>query len=106
MSQGKENIQVQPGLHLSPQVAGVISSLVILVTILKIGELFHDLPTVQPVPQPPCHFPVLHIQYQGSTGGDALFGVGSDWRQPWMLGTAKCPPKMCPWHLHGCRLLL
>ena len=47
MSQGKENIQVQPGLHLSPQVAGVISSLVILVTILKIGELFHDLPKVQ-----------------------------------------------------------
>lgn len=74
MNQGKENIQVHPGLHLSPQVAGVISSLVILVTILKIGELFYDLPKVQPVPQPPHHFPVLHIQYHGSTGG------GSDWR--------------------------
>lgn len=35
---------------LSPQVAGVISSLVILVTILKIGELFRDLPKVHLVP--------------------------------------------------------
>lgn len=37
---------------LSAQVAGVIASLVILVTILKIGELFRDLPKVHLVPQP------------------------------------------------------
>ncbi|NXL93106.1 S26A6 protein, partial [Alectura lathami] len=35
---------VQEGTGGNSQVAGVISSLVILVTILKIGELFHDLP--------------------------------------------------------------
>lgn len=34
----------------SPQVAGVIASLVILVTILKIGELFRDLPKVHLLP--------------------------------------------------------
>lgn len=43
----------------SAQVAGVISSLVILVTILKIGELFRDLPKVHLVPQPLCHIPHL-----------------------------------------------
>lgn len=43
----------------SPQVAGVIASLVILVTILKIGELFRDLPKVHLVPQPLCH--VSHL---------------------------------------------
>lgn len=43
----------------SAQVAGVIASLVILVTILKIGELFRDLPKVHLVPQPLCH--ILHL---------------------------------------------
>lgn len=50
-------IPPRPHLRLSPQVAGVISSLVILVTILKIGELFRDLPKVRPVPWPLCPVP-------------------------------------------------
>lgn len=47
----------------SAQVAGVIASLVILVTILKIGELFRDLPKVHPVPQPLCHIPRLCLSH-------------------------------------------
>lgn len=58
----------------SPQVAGVISSLVILVTIVKIGELFRDLPKVHLVPQPPCHVPPLcpshgKVVWQGKSQG-------------------------------------
>lgn len=47
----------------SAQVAGVIASLVILVTILKIGELFRDLPKVHLVPQPLCHIPPLCLSH-------------------------------------------
>lgn len=37
----------------TPQVAGAISSLFILIIIVKLGELFQDLPKVSPPPQPP-----------------------------------------------------
>lgn len=43
----------------APQVAGAVSSLFILIIILKLGELFQDLPKVSqpPTPQPPPPHP-------------------------------------------------
>lgn len=77
-TRGKEHSE-RWGTHLLPptltlQVAGVISSLVILVTILKIGELFRDLPKVHLALQPPCHIPPLcpshgKVVWQGSSQG-------------------------------------
>lgn len=43
-----------PSLLLSPtlQVAGATASLFILIIIIKVGELFQDLPKVSPIPTP------------------------------------------------------
>lgn len=41
-----------PLLAPTPQVAGAISSLFILIIIVKLGELFQDLPKVSPHPNP------------------------------------------------------
>ena len=75
----------------TPQVAGAVSSLFILIIIVKLGELFQDLPKVSPQPTQPGSKAWARPGTQSSPSGPRRRGgiqgqAGNLWGEVWSGG--------------------